>query len=78
MGKSHLDRITRNPDICHGKPTIRGLRYPVDTMLDLLASGMSIDQILEDYSDLERDDLLACLEYASKVARTKTSQKIAL
>jgi len=65
-----LDIITRNQDICHGKPTIRGLRYPVDTMLDLLASGMSIDQILEEYSDLERDDLLACLEYASKVART--------
>lgn len=78
MGKSRLNRITRNPDICHGKPIIRGLRYPVDTMLDLLASGMSIDQILEDYPDLERDDLLACLEYASKVARTKTSQKIAL
>ena len=73
-----MDRITRNPDICHGKPIIRGLRYPVDTMLDLLASGMSIDQILKDYPDLERDDLLACLEYASKVARTKTSQKIAL
>lgn len=78
MGESRLDRITRNPDICHGKPVIRGLRYPVDTMPDLLASGMSIDQILEDYPDLERDDLLACLEYASKVARTKTSQKIAL
>jgi uncharacterized protein (DUF433 family) len=73
MGKSHLDRITRNPDICHGKPIIRGLRYPVDTMLDLMASGMSIDQILEDYPDLERNDLLACLEYASQVARTKTS-----
>jgi len=73
MGKSHLDRITRNQDICHGKPTIRGLRYPVDTILNFMASGMSIDQILEDYPDLERNDLLACLEYASKVARTKTS-----
>ncbi len=73
-----MDGISRNPHICHGRLTIRGLRYPVDTMLDLLASGMSIDQILEDYPDLERDDLLACLKYASKVARTKTSLKIDL
>jgi uncharacterized protein (DUF433 family) len=62
MRPNLLQRITRKPDICHGKPTIRGLRYPVETMLDLLASGMSVDEILEDYSDLERDDLLACLE----------------
>lgn len=78
MEKSRLDRITRNSEICHGKPTIRGLRYPVDNMLDLMASGMSIEEILEDYPDLEKDDLLACLEYASRVARTKTSQKVAL
>ncbi len=78
MEKSRLDRITRNSEICHGKPTIRGLRYPVDNMLDLMASGMSIEDILEDYPDLEKDDLLACLEYASRVARTKTSQKVAL
>ena len=78
MEKSRLERITRNAEICHGKPTIRGLRYPVDNMLDLMASGMSIEDILEDYPDLEKDDLLACLEYASRVARTKTSQKIAL
>lgn len=77
MSKNLLDRITRNSDINHGKPTIRGLRYPVETMLDLLASDMSIDEILVDYPDLEREDLLACLEYAAQLSRTKKLQKVA-
>lgn len=76
MSKNLLNRITRKSDICHGKATIRGLRYPVDTMLDLLASDMSIDEILTDYPDLEREDLLACLEYAAQLSRTKKSQKV--
>lgn len=46
-----LDRITIDPQICHGKPVIRGLRYPVETLLEL-SSGMSIDEILADYEDL--------------------------
>jgi uncharacterized protein (DUF433 family) len=58
-----LDRITINPDIAHGKPVIRGLRYPVETMLELLSSGMTIEEILEDYPDLEREDILAVLAY---------------
>jgi uncharacterized protein (DUF433 family) len=76
--KSLLNRITKRPDICHGKPTIRSLRYPVDSMLDLLASGMTIQEILDDYPDLQKDDLLACLEYAARVTQTKKVQKIAL
>lgn len=48
------ERITINPEICYGKPTIRGLRYTVETILELLSSGMSIDEILADYEDLER------------------------
>jgi uncharacterized protein (DUF433 family) len=72
-----LSRITINQDICHGKPTIRGLRYPVENMLELMASGMSIDEILTDYSDLERDDLLACLDYASKLMNIKSIYNIA-
>jgi uncharacterized protein (DUF433 family) len=52
-----LSRITRDPDICHGKPVIRGLRYPVSTLLELLASGMTTEEILQDYPDLEMDDL---------------------
>lgn len=51
--------------MCHGKPVIRGLRYPVQMLLDLLASGMSIEEVLADYPDLERDDLLAALEFAT-------------
>jgi uncharacterized protein (DUF433 family) len=67
--KNLLNRITRKPDICHGNPTIRGLRYPVDTILDLLASDMSIDVILANYPNLEREDLLVCLEYAAQASR---------
>ncbi|MCM4161910.1 DUF433 domain-containing protein [Antarcticibacterium flavum] len=63
--KEETNRITINPDICHGKPTIRGLRYPVENMLELLASGMTIEDLLEDYPDLEREDFLACLDYAA-------------
>jgi uncharacterized protein (DUF433 family) len=60
-----LDRITTEPSICHGRPTIRGLRYPVENLLELLASGMTIEEVLEDDPDLERDDLLAALEFAA-------------
>ena len=56
---SRLDRITTDASVCHGKPVFRGLRYPVQTFLELLASGMSIDEVLADYPDLERDGLLA-------------------
>lgn len=68
---SFLDRITIDPDVNHGKPVIRGLRYPVENMLELLSSGMSIEEILEDYEDLEREDLLAVLEYATKLSQVK-------
>lgn len=60
-----LKRITINPDISHGKPVIRDLRYPVETMLELMSSGMTIDDILADYPDLEREDLLAVLAFAT-------------
>jgi len=61
------ERITINPEICHGKPTIRGLRYTVETILDLLSSGMTVEEILAEYEDLERDDILAALDYARHV-----------
>lgn len=61
MNEQLLSRITINPEICHGKPIIRGLRYSVENVLELLASGMSHAEILEDYEDLEEEDLLACL-----------------
>lgn len=65
------ERITIDPNICHGKPTIRGLRYPVEMMLELLSSGMTMDEILDDYEDLEQDDLLAVLCYATRLSQVK-------
>jgi uncharacterized protein (DUF433 family) len=76
METSHLHRITRNPNISFGKPVIRNLRYPVEYMLQLLSSGMTFDAILSDYPDLEREDLLACLEFAAKLAQVKSIHKI--
>jgi len=77
MNDSLLSRITVDPKICHGKPVIRGMRYPVENMLELLASGMSYEEILDDYEDLEKDDLFACLEYASRVISLKGVHDIA-
>ncbi|MBK7601442.1 MAG: DUF433 domain-containing protein [Acidobacteria bacterium] len=65
------DRITIDPEICHGKPTIRGLRYPVEVILELLSSGMTTDEILADYDDLEREDVLATLNYATRLSQIK-------
>lgn len=65
---SRLQRITSDPAVCHGQPTVRGLRYPVENLLELLSSGMTIDEVLEDYPDLERDDLLAALEFGALAA----------
>ncbi|MGL4551715.1 MAG: DUF433 domain-containing protein [Gemmataceae bacterium] len=69
-----FSRITIDPAVCHGKPCVRGLRYPVETLLELLSSGMTHDEILADYEDLERDDLLAVLAYAARLARTHRLQ----
>jgi len=71
-----LNRITINPNICHGKPVIRGLRYPVETMLELLSSGMTIENILADYADLEREDLLAVLAFATRLSQVKRMEPI--
>jgi len=72
-----LKRITIHPDICHGKPTVRGLRYPVEHLLELLASGMTVEELLMDYPDLEKEDFLACFEYASRLIQIKSIHRIA-
>ena len=61
---SYLERITTNPEICHGKPCIRGMRWPVEVIIDMLGSGMTNDEILEDHPELEKEDILASLQYA--------------
>jgi uncharacterized protein (DUF433 family) len=71
-----LSRITIDPALCHGKPCVRGLRYPVETLLELLSSGMTTDEILADYEDLEREDLLAVLAFAARLARTRRLQPV--
>ena len=65
------DRITIDPDICHGKPTIRGLRYPVEMIPEPLSSDMTIEEIPADYEDPERDDILAVLKDATRLSRIK-------
>lgn len=77
MEQPSLDRITIDPTICHGKPCIRGLRYPVETVLEWLAGGMSIEEILADYEDLEREDILAVLSYAARLAHVKRIDRLA-
>ena len=72
-----LDRITMYPAIDHGKPVIRGMRYPVEMLLELLSSGMSIEEILADYEDLEREDLLATFAFAARLSQVKRMEPLA-
>ncbi len=69
-------RITIDPEICHGKPCIRGLRYPVETILELLSAGMTVEEILADYEDLEREDVLAALAFAKRLTQVKRIQAV--
>ena len=59
-----LDRITIDPEICHGKPCIRGMRWPVEVIIDILGSGMTTEESLEDHKELEKEDILASLNFA--------------
>ena len=65
-------RIVIDAQVCHGSPCIRGLRYPVTMILELLASGKSHQEILADYEDLEEDDIRACLQYAARISDVKS------
>lgn len=76
MDKQLISRITINPEICHGKPTIRNTRYTVDLILDLLSSGMSEAEIIEDYPALEAMDIKASLTFASQLTKVKSIQHI--
>jgi len=69
--------ITIDPAVCHGKPCIRGMRYSVEGILEWLASGMTIEDILGDYEDLEREDILAALAYAARLTHIKRVERIA-
>ena len=72
-----LARITVDPNICHGQPCIRGLRYPVEFLLELLSGDMTTEQVLADYPDLEPDDLRAAFAYAARLSRVKSIEPVA-
>lgn len=71
LGRRLIKRIMIDPGICHGKPCVRGLRYPVESVLLWLSAGMTNEQILADYPDLERDDILAVLAFAARLSQVK-------
>ena len=71
-----INRITINPSICHGKPCIRDLRYPVSSILEYLAAGDTIEDILDAFPDLETQDIQACLEFAVLAVNSKGSMVI--
>ncbi|MGB7893441.1 MAG: DUF433 domain-containing protein [Microcoleus sp.] len=69
-------RITLDPNICHGKSCIRGLRYPVELILELLSSGMNAKEIIDDYDDLEHEDILAALLFAARLTQVKNIYRV--
>lgn len=71
-----LDRITIDSNICHGKACIRHMRWPIEVMIDLIASGMSFQEILDDHPELEKDDILASLAYAKITLSGKSLQEV--
>jgi len=67
-----LSRITVDPEVCHGKPCVRGLRYPVESLLEYLAGGDSIEDLLREFPDLEREDILACHEFSRRMLTARS------
>ena len=76
MENQLLQRITLDPNICHGKPCIRGLRYPVEFILELLSSGMNAKEITDDYDDLEHEDILAALLFPARLTQVKSIYRV--
>lgn len=70
------ERITMDPRFATGKPTARGLRYTVESILELLSFGMAVEEILADYEDLEREDIHAALDFARKLSQIKRTERI--
>lgn len=72
LNEDLLSRITVDPEVCHGKPCLRGLRYPVETILEYLAGGNSVEDLLAEFPDLEREDILACLEFSRRMLAARS------
>jgi uncharacterized protein (DUF433 family) len=73
--ENFLSRITLNPEVCNGKPTIRNMRFTAAQLLELMAGGMSENEILIDYPYIEKEDIKAVLQYAAHIANAKTLLK---
>lgn len=71
------NRITLDKDICHGKPCIRGMRWPIEVIIDMLGSGMSMDEIIEDHPELEKEDILASLNFAKLYLAGRSINEVA-
>ena len=74
---SQIERITINQEVCHGKPCIRGMRWPVEVIIDLLGSGMTIDEIIEDHPELEKEDIQASLNFAKLYMSGRSINEVA-
>jgi uncharacterized protein (DUF433 family) len=72
-----IDRIMIDPEICHGKPVVRGLRFPVEPLLEYMAAGDSFEDVLSEFPDLEREDLLACIQFANQSLKLRSWQLVA-
>jgi uncharacterized protein (DUF433 family) len=72
-----IERITIDPNVCHGKPCVRGLRYPVEVVLQWLAAGMTPQEIINDYPDLELADIHAVLAFAARLSRIRHIEPLA-
>jgi uncharacterized protein (DUF433 family) len=70
---SLASRITVDPEICHGKPCLRGLRYPVESILEYLAGGDSVEDLLKEFPGLEREDILACHEFSRRMLAARSA-----
>lgn len=77
MERSLLERITIDPQICHGKPCIRGMRWPVEVIIDMLGSGMTVPEIIEEHPELEKEDIQAALNYAKLVVSGHSLRDVA-
>ncbi len=76
MGKP-INRITIDPEICHGKPCTRGMKWPVEVIFDMPGSEMTMEQILEDHKELEKEDILANLNFAKLYLSGQTIKEVA-
>jgi uncharacterized protein (DUF433 family) len=68
-----VERITIHPDVCNGRPVVRGTRIAVQSVLEFLGAGDSVEDVLEEYPDLTREDVQACLNYASRLMANRYS-----